>query len=481
MCSPLARRRWSRTPVVTLSLLGAALAGGAASARDCDPALPGRPAADGTSDRVLRGFIVGWAVNLAGEEIRWNHLSAATSIVNYAKGTSYDYEGVAVQVVDTSVDNGDVLANPGVLDLNGIEYAQVFDQLLVEFEAHGSTGYSTQQTSILATPELTLHPVSLDLNDGGAPVITKAHIDVWNENEVKFSGSYRCVNCWDSTLLHLYDFPNHYKVSTLQSNRGKARIDGIASPLCEDSVDDPLTGVLSTCSTFNDVTLGDDYACRAVPVKGLGYESAQIAYRPVGGEPPENPEESGGGQRFGAGDELGEVLATMAPEIDGILGRHGPIDPASESFGEPSVKPNQKSEPRRRRPAPPPPPPQDGEDKKSPPENPGPLVAQDRASTAEKGSLFILSKVELRWDHEGQLIQDTFIQLTNDFPENVKVLMYFVNGDPPTEEIDCERAHPGWNWLDNMIELTGNEPTWWSVLTGQPKGVSPFQVLDPID
>ena len=44
---------------------------------------------------------------------------------------------------------------------------------------------------------------------------------------------------------------------------------------------------------------------------------------------------------------------------------------------------------------------------------------------------------------------------------------------------DYERAHLGCNWVDNVIELTANEPTYWSALTGMPKGTSPFTVLDP--
>jgi hypothetical protein len=63
---------------------------------------------------------------------------------------------------------------------------------------------------------------------------------------------------------------------------------------------------------------------------------------------------------------------------------------------------------------------------------PIPMAPTDRASASDKGSLLIFTKVELRWDPTGtELIQDTFIDLTNDFPEDVQVQMYFVNGDPP--------------------------------------------------
>ena len=108
---------------------------------------------------------------------------------------------------------------------------------------------------------------------------------------------------------------------------------------------------------------------------------------------------------------------------------------------------------------------------------------QDRVSATEKGSLLIFSKVEIRWADAGggnyNVIQDTFLDLSNDYPQDVSVQMYFVNGDPPLEAESGERAHPGWNWVDNEIMLTKNEPTYWSALTGAPKGVSPFTVLDP--
>ena len=97
----------------------------------------------------------------------------------------------------------------------------------------------------------------------------------------------------------------------------------------------------------------------------------------------------------------------------------------------------------------------------------------------QKGSLLIMSKVEIRWDAQGNLLQDTFIALTNDYMEDVRVQMFFVNGDEPIPAGDQERAHPGWNWVDNEITLTGNEPAYWSALTGNPKGVSPFTILDP--
>ena len=96
----------------------------------------------------------------------------------------------------------------------------------------------------------------------------------------------------------------------------------------------------------------------------------------------------------------------------------------------------------------------------------------------DKGSLLIFPKIEIRWDDEGNLIQDTFLMFSNDHPGDVHVQLYFVNGDLPlaADPSTGERAHPGWNWVDNAWLLTGNQPTFWSANTGRPAagGLSPF-------
>ncbi|MBU0718610.1 MAG: hypothetical protein KJ749_10210, partial [Planctomycetes bacterium] len=50
-------------------------------------------------------------------------------------------------------------------------------------------------------------------------------------------------------------------------------------------------------------------------------------------------------------------------------------------------------------------------------------------------------KVEVRWDGQGNVIQDTFIDITNDYPEDVAVQMYFVNGDGELDECGGSESH----------------------------------------
>lgn len=89
--------------------------------------------------------------------------------------------------------------------------------------------------------------------------------------------------------------------------------------------------------------------------------------------------------------------------------------------------------------------------------------AQDRVSTSTKGSLLWFPKIELRFDAGGNLKQDAFIQLSNDFPTDVHLVTFYVLED-------CTRFY-----ID--IDLTKNQPVFWSVATGQPYGVAPLTVI----
>ncbi|MCP4590027.1 MAG: hypothetical protein GY842_04735, partial [bacterium] len=117
---------------------------------------------------------------------------------------------------------------------------------------------------------------------------------------------------------------------------------------------------------------------------------------------------------------------------------------------------------------------------------PAAVFAADRVSASEKGSILIYPKIELRWDSTGNLIQDTFIDLTNDHQDLVEMKGYYVNGDGPLDAdpgaTPPERAHKGWNSKGFSFDLTGNQPSYWSAATGQPgpdQAVAKFTSLDP--
>ncbi|MEM7227548.1 MAG: SdrD B-like domain-containing protein [Planctomycetota bacterium] len=188
--------------------------------RPVDPAVP-------NGERMLRGYVIGWAVNNLGQQIKWNHSAGEAPIVNYERQFAWMYNACTFAVRDDAIAHGAVAGPAGQLILDGQLYDAVPDLLLMNFDA-----------SALAQPmpidsAVVLHPMTVDLRQETAgPVTTKASFEVWNENEVKFSGADRCITCWDCFLLSDFDVPNHFLIENLQTAVGKARIQGLSSQLC---------------------------------------------------------------------------------------------------------------------------------------------------------------------------------------------------------------------------------------------------------
>ncbi|MEK6676918.1 MAG: hypothetical protein AABZ47_14855, partial [Planctomycetota bacterium] len=283
----------------------------------------------------------------------------------------------------------------------------------------------------MADGDLTLMPVSTDLRqDTDGPIRTKARFDIWNENEARFSGTERCIRCWDQTLLSRYNAPNHFVLPNLHTDKGRARIDGIASStVCGiTSVNDPLLGVLVKEIRFSGIPPKTERSATNLP--GIGRQAARIRYDTPSAAKLEELETSG----FSVGD-AGAVYIDGSDQPD--------VEPVVDPLG-------------------------------------------TQASISQKGSVLFFPVFEVNWDTQGNLIQDTFIELTNDSAESIFVQLYFVNGDGPTQPIFAgdppvlvDRAHPGWNNVDVAFRLTPNQPTYWSVLTGRPHGVQPITILDP--
>lgn len=339
--------------------------------------LPGRKDPEGTGDRIMRGYLLAWAVNTNGEEIRWNHLAGDAMLLNYGRAAAVEYPALAFQALGTTP-HGSTTGTPGDLHLDGVEYQAGFAELLFNFFATGAVTGSGTGRGFLNETDLTLLPLSVDLRqETVGPVTTKANFTIWNMNEFKFSGTERCVTCWDQTLLGNYDAPNHFLLGNLQTDMGKARVDGLASQRCDrpegDSQAASLVGMAIRHLSLNPKKT--EYTGGLLA--GLGSEVAIIRSDLAGGTPSERP--------------VGESFLVRTGNERGS-GR-----PAEES----------------------------------------PLAGSaelDRASGSTKGSLLMLAKVELRWTADGDyLLQDTFINMLNDFPADVDVQMYFVNGDPPIE------------------------------------------------
>ncbi len=257
------------------------------TALDDEGGILGRLDPDGpTGSRVLRGYVVAYAVDNFGKEVSWNHLSGGATIVNYADQAALEYNAYAAQCLfahaaqpydctewgDTGCTVSEVI--PGNLDMDGYQYDILFDMLLLDFYAVGSEVFSGGGASIMVDTDLTLLPVMMDLTqDTLGPVTTKAHFDIWNENEDSMSGATHCVTCWDQTFLSQHGGTNYFG-SNLQTDKGKARIDGVYSTLCGGSMNAPLLGVSWKVLAFSGATTARAYA--GSTLVGQGEEAGYI-------------------------------------------------------------------------------------------------------------------------------------------------------------------------------------------------------------
>jgi hypothetical protein len=252
---------------------------------------PGRPNTDGAvGPRVLRGYIIAWAVDAQGREINWNHLSGKATIVDYAAQAAWEYGAWAFQAQYGS--HGETLPGFGFISLDGFEYDSAFDMLLFDFFASGSAALSSNGNTVSVDTDLTLHPVSVDVRqEHNPPVTTKAHFDIWNMNERKLSNTRRCITCWDQTLLSNYGglgIPNNFLLVNLQSDKGKARIDGKQADECEENcfrqMDPPFAPPDNQTAGFLDDLLdleficSDDAAILGVAAKTLRFGNNTVDY-----------------------------------------------------------------------------------------------------------------------------------------------------------------------------------------------------------
>lgn len=262
-----------------------------------------------------RGFIVCWAVNEDNEEIRFNHLSGGVTVVDTNVDIAFEYTAYAAAVISATV-QGAATGTPGDLYLGdpvgpiAAEYASGFDFVLVDFWAQGANPFPGGTL----TTFLWLMPLDIDFRQIGEPVITKAEILIWNENEFKISGTKRCFACWFQDALSEWsteDMVNGFLRTTLNTDKGRARIDGvahnseIAPPFCfldfeEDdelpigadprdilSIDTSLVG-----GSAKYIQFGGDFAASATHLVGTGNQSAlmQWDHDAVGGGGGGSPE-----------------------------------------------------------------------------------------------------------------------------------------------------------------------------------------------
>jgi hypothetical protein len=210
------------------------------------------PFGDGGMSSSVSMYV--WAVGADNAQIRWNHLSGGV-IGSGAYASAAAMQG----------NNGDAIGVAGTLNLDGVMY---------------SSGYNGATYNFVADADmLTIELLDHDFADkNAADPNTKIVAEIWNEDEVKFSGTSRCVSCIESASLSDWSDSavNFFRASSLGTDLGKARLSTEANASCG-SDDNPSSERAFLASSGG-----------AGSVAGTGMRSASITY-----ELESEPEEAG--------------------------------------------------------------------------------------------------------------------------------------------------------------------------------------------
>lgn len=190
----------------------------------------------------LKGWLVCFATGRSGQ-VKWNHLSGAATVYHPADG-AYEYNAYAFYA-PVGLDL-DPVGAAGVINMNGVEYDSCPLYQIGQFTPAG-VGAADAPTVVLNRLALVTCVSSTD----AALQWTKLQFDVWNEDEVKFTGAFDCAGTWHETSFGADIDAAAQNFQNLGTYAARYRVQGVKSTQCE--APDRFTsavGILAVQSTL---------------------------------------------------------------------------------------------------------------------------------------------------------------------------------------------------------------------------------------
>ncbi|MGE3842682.1 MAG: hypothetical protein AB7I50_13970 [Vicinamibacterales bacterium] len=270
-----------------------------------------------------RGLLACWAVDDgARNQVKWNHLSGTATVYN--ANTAYECHAYSFYV-PTGADLAPV-GLPGALVLNGLDYDACPIYLTGQFtpitwtdQGYNAFNQSTFQPGAVGLfgvdwNRLAITGCSLSLNQDWTPAWTKLQFDVWNEEEVKFTGAYECADSWHETDFRpgsevqnnasltpavpgfvdgIDAAAQNFDFTTLTTYAARYRVQGIRSAQCDrtkGATDDTVAavatqnvGLIGIQSTYFYMPATDKLI--GSPMTGAGKFNGRIDWDPEGAVP----------------------------------------------------------------------------------------------------------------------------------------------------------------------------------------------------
>jgi len=212
-----------------------------------------------------------WAVDPGDDQsINFNFLTGTAKEIDYTAYTAYEYNAWTFDARTGST--GSLVGGPGYIPLDGVNFDACPQYFLGNFFSVGSGLKFFENT------DLTLVPCKEDVRQDREPTYTKAKFDIWNENEVEYSGAWKCFKCWYESSLSAIS--NQFTFASLHTAAARFRVLGISSIQCNPwvTVNTPLIGLLVETLDFSYGTGKGPYVKTASTGFGAGIDTSGFIY-----------------------------------------------------------------------------------------------------------------------------------------------------------------------------------------------------------
>jgi hypothetical protein len=142
------------------------------------------------------GELICFAVGTADEPRAFNQLTGSAIVMDFQEGRAYEYAAAAF------ASRGLAQVAPGNLLLDGrTGYDQCFKYLVGTFTPSGATVTTSRGQGTVLMNRLAVSSCTQDLRQDFVPVTTKLQFDIWNADEVKFTGTWECADSWHEVVF----------------------------------------------------------------------------------------------------------------------------------------------------------------------------------------------------------------------------------------------------------------------------------------
>jgi hypothetical protein len=244
-----------------------------------------------------KGALLCWATDVAlANQISHNHLSGNATVI-LAEGT----DGTAFQVAYTynswnftarNVAAGAPVGTPGRLDLTGVDgaYDACPNYLIGHFSPAGATVENNADTQFVGDSYLSVLSCNQDLRQDYTPHYTKLQYQVWNEQEVKFTGAYECSDGYKwTTLAGGTDVgAENFTYDVVQSTAAQVKVKGVASTQCNTpTIKTEASGLVGVLATVQVGSSTEDLAIVGTTLNGAGEQAGYVLWDAQDGNVPE--------------------------------------------------------------------------------------------------------------------------------------------------------------------------------------------------